>query len=120
MKKNIVALALLAAISIAPMAHAVEITISPLATVIDVIVLVGDTAIATTLAPTALTVGAAANREMVMNAVQNDAAANLNGEAASPLLQNVEQMLRTELKNRGDNKAYSDRELAVMIMQEKA
>jgi hypothetical protein len=91
-----------------------DVTLSPVKTVLEIVV--SPTAI--TMASSIATADGAADRNQILNAVASDAADHLSGASPTPLLKEVHSMLRQELARRGDLKAYSDQALSQMIAAE--
>jgi hypothetical protein len=91
-----------------------DFTLSPVKTVLEIIV----SPTATTFAASIATSDNAADRKTILNAVAVDAADHLSGEEPTPLLKEVHSMLREELIHRGDLRSYSDRDLSQMIAAE--
>jgi hypothetical protein len=91
-----------------------DLTLSPVKTVLEIVVSPTATSVAASLAST----DSAADRQQVMNAVASDAADHLSGAEPSPLLREVHTLLRNELARRGDAHLYSDVDLSKMIAAE--
>lgn len=91
-----------------------DLTLSPVKTVLEVVV----SPTATTFAGTLATADRASDRQEIVNSVGSDAADHLSGAEETPLLKEVHSMLRSELARRGDTKSYSDLELSRMIAAE--
>jgi hypothetical protein len=91
-----------------------DLTLSPVKTVLEIVV----SPTATTFAGTLATADRTADRQEMMNAVGSDAADHLSGADETPLLKEVHSMLRNELARRGDTKNYSDLDLSRMIAAE--
>lgn len=91
-----------------------DLTLSPVKTVLEIIVSPTASSIAAVIAST----DTAADRQEVMNAVAADAADHLAGADKTPLLVEVHSLLRDELAHRGDLHSYSDLDLSKMIAAE--
>jgi hypothetical protein len=91
-----------------------DLTLSPVKTVLEIVV----SPTATSFAGTLATADRPADRQQVLNAVGSDAADHLSGADKTPLLNEVHSMLRSELARRGDTKNYSDLDLSRMIAAE--
>ncbi len=91
-----------------------DLTLSPVKTVLEIIV----SPIATSFAEVLATSDSAANRQEIINTAASDAADHLSGAEPSILLKEVHSLLRNELARRGDFRPYSDIDLSKMIAAE--
>lgn len=91
-----------------------DLTLSPVKTVLEVVVSPTATSVAASLATT----DSSADRQQMMNAVASDAADHLSGAEPTPLLREVHTLLRNELVRRGDVHSYTDIDLSKMIAAE--